>query len=307
MKLKLYGVVIIMTVSILLRSVVAAPAATTDGPEALIDRGVQLRREGKPVEALELFERANAGASSARALAQMGLSEMSLHRWADAEGHLEAALARHDSEWITNAQTHDALEKSLVEARLHIGRLRVEGTNGAEVTIGERAVGRLPLAAPLHLNGGPVHLHAEAPGHQAADKDVVIAAGEEVVARMELDVSLPPVATVVGAPIVPMIMAVPTDSGRGRRWAGAGLIGGGVAAIATGLVWVAVDSDVTCDPAPRGTCRHLYNTWLQGWLAIGAGAVLVGSGAGLLLWRGHHQQVAAITVGPTSLFAAGQF
>ena len=71
----------------------AAPGAAMESADSLIERGVQLRREGKPGEALELFDRANAMTSSARALAQMGLCEMSLHRWAEAEANLGAALA----------------------------------------------------------------------------------------------------------------------------------------------------------------------------------------------------------------------
>jgi hypothetical protein len=40
--------------------------------------------------------------------------------------------------------------------------------------------------------------------------------------------------------------------------------------------------------------RHLqrnYDTRLQGWLAVSAGAVLVGAGVGILLWRGHHERL----------------
>ena len=186
-----------------------------------------------------------------------------------------------------------------------MGRLRIEGTEGAEIAIGGKMIGRLPLAAPLHLDDGPVHIHAEAPGRQSADKDVVVASGEEVVAKMELN-PRPLPAVAAGLPPAPVTMAVPVESQRGRKWLGAGLVVGGVAAIATGIVWLGIDNKGTCDAAPHGTCQHLYDTSLQGWLALGAGVALAGTGTGLLLWRGHHQEV-GVAVGPSSILAAGRF
>src|SRR5262245_16478811 len=79
----------------------AAPAA---GPEAeaerLIANGLELRRAEKPVEALELFQRAHGLAPTPRTLGQMGLVEAALERWADAEVHLLEALATPDDAWV---------------------------------------------------------------------------------------------------------------------------------------------------------------------------------------------------------------
>ena len=284
---------------------VAAPEQG-ESADAFIDRGVGLRSQGKPAEALELFERANAMAPSARAVAQMGLAEISLHRWIDAETHLEAALAHHDSVWIENTKTRETLEKALSDVRLHVGRVRIEGTEGAEITVDGKVVGRLPLPAPVHINPGTIRIHVSASGRQPADVDVVVAAGQEVVATTELEPTAIALVPAGPPPTVPLTPAFGAEDGRWRKWAGAGLVAAGVATIAAGVVWLAIDGKGTCDPAPQGTCQHLYDTSAQGWIALGVGAVLAGSGAGFLLWGGHDQLV-SVAFGPTSIFARGRF
>jgi hypothetical protein len=282
----------------------AAPAA--ESPEALIDRGLNLRRQGKPTEALELFERANAEAPSARAIAQVGLAEMSLHRWIDADTHITAALSRHDSDWIENPKTRETLQKALADVGRHLGRLRIEGTSGAEITIEGRLVGRLPLAGSVAVNPGAIRIRATAPGHQPFDVDVVATAGEEIVAKTELvpiPVAVPPLGPQSLPPPAP---ASPPEDHRWRQWTGTALVGAGVASVAVGVAWLAINGKGTCDPAPGGTCQRNYDTSLQGWLAVGAGAALAGTGFGLLVWHGHDEQI-SLSLGPSSFAATGRF
>jgi hypothetical protein len=281
----------------------AAPAA--ESPEALIDRGLNLRRQGKPTEAL--FERANAEAHSARAIAQVGLAEMSLHRWIDADTHIAAALSRHDSDWIENPKTRETLQKALADVGRHLGRVRIEGTSGAEITIDGRAVGRLPLPGSVAVNPSAIRIRATAPGHQPFDLDVVATAGEEIVARTDF-VPVPIAVPSLGAqPLLPPAAPLsPPDDHRWRQWTGTALVGGGVAAVAIGVVWLAINGKGTCEPAPGGTCQQNYDTSLQGWLALGAGAALVGAGVGLILWHGHDDQL-SLSLGPSFFAAMAKF
>jgi hypothetical protein len=83
-------------------------------------------------------------------------------------------------------------------------------------------------------------------------------------------------------------------------------VGTGVAAGAMGIAWLAINGNGSCDPAPGGTCQRNYDTRLQGWLAVSAGAVLVGAGVGILLWRGHHERL-SLRLGPSSFAAAATF
>src|SRR5690349_2291240 len=91
------GVVVIgaLTLSI---SIARAGDPSSEADE-LIKQGFQLRLQAKNAEALELFARAHAIAPSGKTFAQMGVAEVALGHWVDAEAHLEAALARHDSPW----------------------------------------------------------------------------------------------------------------------------------------------------------------------------------------------------------------
>src|ERR1035438_5559624 len=78
----------------------AARAADTNAQVGeLISQGIKLRLQGKNAEALDLFLKAHALVPSARTLGQIGSAEVALHRWTEAERHLEDALSRHDSPW----------------------------------------------------------------------------------------------------------------------------------------------------------------------------------------------------------------
>src|SRR5947207_7380287 len=84
--------------------------------EELVARGLQLRRQAKPQQALEMFRRAYALAPSARTIGQMGLVEASLERWLDAEAHLKASLAVSDA-WVK--KNRGFLDQALAVCRAH--------------------------------------------------------------------------------------------------------------------------------------------------------------------------------------------
>jgi tetratricopeptide (TPR) repeat protein len=283
----------------------AAAAAPASSPDALLERGIELRAAGRPAEALDLFQQAEAQQSSARATAQEGLAEVSLHLWLDAEGHLEAALARHDSEWIETPATRKTLEKTLADVQVHLVKLRVQGTEGADVVVEGKPVGRLPRPAPLYASPGTIKIHASAAGHAGVDKEVVGTAGEEVVANLELDLLLevavppPPVESLLSSGGAP-------ESPRWRKWTGIGLIGAGAAALATGIVWLDINNKGTCNAPTGAICEHLYDTSLQGWIALGAGVALGAGGTVLEVWKGRRQEV-GVAVGPGSAALRGRF
>src|SRR5262249_46220504 len=100
--------------------------------DSMITKGLELRREGKPDQALEMFQRAHALAPSPRTLGQMGIVEGTLEHWTDAEDHLTAALAAPDDPWVKKNQT--VLQTALDSVKAHIGQLVFSGTAGAAVT-----------------------------------------------------------------------------------------------------------------------------------------------------------------------------
>src|SRR6185503_18337669 len=145
----------------------ADPGKSADG---LLAKGVELRRQGKTAEALDMFEKANAIDPSARALAQIASAELALQRVVEAEAHLEQALARHDSPWIENATNRNSLEQMLADVRRQVSRLELVGAPGTEVVVNGRVVGVLPLPEPIHIAAGLIEIAATAPGRRPVSK-----------------------------------------------------------------------------------------------------------------------------------------
>ena len=183
-----------------------ASASPSDDAEALIRKGVEQRRRGNHTDALELFERASAITPSARALAQRGLAESSLRRWVDAERHMSEALDRHDSPWIEARENRSVLEKALTMVRMHVGGLRLQGTEGAEVKVNDQAVGRLPINKAIRVAEGTARVTAVAPGRKSVEREIAVRGGDEVVVRLDLPaetVAAPaPIAAPAPAPVV---------------------------------------------------------------------------------------------------------
>jgi hypothetical protein len=289
-----------MAIAVLARLAVAAPPEPLD---ATIEEGVKLRTEGKNAEALELFKKVHAEHPSARTLAQMGLAEGSLRRWVDAEGHLAAALAAHDTPWIENRRNREALEQALAAVRGHIGTLLVVGPAGAEVSINEAVVGRLPLAAPLRLPEGPVRVRGTALGHKAADVDATVTGSAETTVTLDLGRPLPP--PLPAAPIIDDEPLRPASAARWKAWTGASLVAASAAALIAGTVWLVVDNSGTCTAPAGARCAHLYDTKTQGWIGLGIG-VAAGVGGGVLLWEGTHSET-RISLSPGRLVLSGRF
>jgi tetratricopeptide (TPR) repeat protein len=147
-----------------------------ESADALIDRGVALREEGRDEEALAVFRQAWERDPTPRGLAQMALAEQALGRWVDAERHLVEALGRRRDGWIRSVRS--VLEQALAEVREHVGQLEIRtNVDGAVLHVGGRAVATLP-SEPLSLPAGEAHVRVEAPGHRAAHRTVRIAPGE---------------------------------------------------------------------------------------------------------------------------------
>lgn len=290
-------------IGILIALASAARAADAPTPEAqaeeLMRQGLELRRQGQNGPALELLERAQALAPSARALAQVGSAEFALQRWVDAETHLEQALSMR-SPWIETPRNRDMLEKTLADTRRHIGRIELRGTVGAQVSVDGKAVGVLPLSATVHVPAGQVHIAATAAAHQEFEKTVTVAAGEEATVSIELLPSLPAAPLPPPAPVVQIQRADESTVPGWRRWTGGGLFVAGLAAVGTGIAWVIIDGRPTCTAPAGAVCELSYNTKTQGWVSIAAGAVAAGAGATLFFWKGKERST-GVAVGPGTM------
>src|ERR1700722_10742247 len=97
----LSGLCVVFSVFSLLASASQVWAATeAEQAEALIREGVQLRAQDQTGRALPLFEKAYRISRTSRTAGQLGLCELELRNYAEAELHLAEALAGPDHPWI---------------------------------------------------------------------------------------------------------------------------------------------------------------------------------------------------------------
>jgi hypothetical protein len=289
-----------------------AAAADERAAEALVTRGLELRREGKPGEALEMFQRAHALSPSPRTLGQMGLVEASLGHWIDAEDHLTASLATPQDPWVKKQRT--LLDQGLALARTHIGQILFTGPPGTTITVSGKTVGTLPHPSPVRLSEGNVLVSATAPGF----KQFVLTVPVQANMQTPLNIDMAPVEVHPAPPpptaIAPLAAGPAPDAQAHswRTWAGGALVAGGAGALAWGIAWVALQdhpSGGSCAPTAPQPCRPEYNTGTAGWVLTGAGAAAAVAG-GILIYTGrrhHDDDVPIMSLGPGSLSLRGRF
>ena len=174
-----------------------APDRCADG----VRDGVALRREGRDVEALELFRTVAQRCPQARVRVQLAWAEQAVGRWVDAERDLGAALATRDDPWVEARR--DRLDADLARIREHLGQLQITGgVEGAEVLLDGVVVSTLPMSAPVSAVAGAARLELRREGYYPVRRDVTIAAG--VVAREEVQMRPePPAVRPVEPPVAP--------------------------------------------------------------------------------------------------------
>lgn len=263
--------------------------------EALVDRGVELRRSADDEGALALFTQAYDRAPSPRARAQMALAEQALGHFVEAEAHLLEALAATDDEWIARRRSDLQVALEAIQHRLGYLELR-GGIDGSEVRIDGRSVGRLPMEAPLRLVTGGYRVEVVARGYYPLARIVTIvsdATTRELLAMTPLPE--PPPSTEVATPVA---QARDADGSRRRRHAiGGSLLGVGVGALAASLASYLVREDraqaYNADACLAGggtrgeNCGDLYDEAIRAGRAsyamLGLGVASAGVGTWLLV------------------------
>src|SRR6185295_13979713 len=187
----------------------ARPARAGDSAEAeaLIRQGVELRAQKKDERALPLFEKAYQVSRSPRTAGQLGLVEMALGYFVDAEKYLGEAIASPDHPWV--AKNLATLKAQLAAAKGQIGELFIVGEpNGAEVWVNGKQVGKLPLSAPIRLDKGRVDVQVRAAGYATSSDTVVMVGGKREDRSYRLareavaaPVAPPPPTTTMPAPV----------------------------------------------------------------------------------------------------------
>ncbi len=170
-------------------------ARAESSDDALVEKGLQLRRERKDTEALTLFRQAYDARPAPRTQAQIALAEQALGNWVDAERDLLIALAAVDDPWISSHR--ETLNKALDAIRKHLGTLAVEANvPDAEIRLNDKPVGKLPMGA-LRVEIGTIRLELRAKGYEPAARTIDIAPGATSTERFELRADAEP------APVLP--------------------------------------------------------------------------------------------------------
>ncbi len=158
----------------------AAPAlAASDAEQAetLIREGVQLRAQDKAARALPLFEKAYQISRSPRTAAQLGLCELELGYYIEAERYLNEALATPDHPWIAKNKT--TLKRQLEAARGNIGELALTlSPSNAEVLVNNKLVAMPSPGAPIRLDKGLADVEVRSPGFASARETITIVGGK---------------------------------------------------------------------------------------------------------------------------------
>ena len=201
-------------------------AAATDSAadaDALIQKGIELRKAGQDRQALAEFERAFSLYGSVRALAQMALAEQALGLWREAHEHLQQALPRMDDPWI--AEHRSTLEAAAHEIASQLGSLEIScNVAGAEVRLNGVVLGLTPLSSPVPLVAGANVIVVSKPGFFEIARQVNIDAGRlsrlNVVLTSSPEPSLAPARA--AEPLPSRVLAAPQPSAAAALEAGAG-------------------------------------------------------------------------------------
>ncbi|HEX3695671.1 MAG TPA: hypothetical protein VH374_09800 [Polyangia bacterium] len=242
----LFGRIIGVSVVVGLFLASTATAAPSEDPETLIHQGIELRKKGDDLRAEGYFRRAYDLARTPRSAAQLGLVEMALGVFTDADEYLSQALASPDA-WVrANSQVlRDALDR----ARTHLLRIQMSGLPlGATINTPTRSAIALSSDRAFWLAPGQTLIHVEAPGYSPVDIRISGIAGEtrQVPVGMtsaqpqatKAAPALPPPPPDTDANIAktPEVTATGGASSRGLRWGGIGTGAVGIAAAIVGGV-----------------------------------------------------------------------
>ena len=321
------------TASFVLLALLAQTAAPTGSPEAkaraqsLVKEGTKLYDRGGLAEALEKFKQAYVEYASPKLFFNIGQANRDLGRPVEAIEYFERFLAE-----VKDASPEVTAEarKSVAEQKTKVGSLIIECTTaGAEIGVDGNLVGLAPLANSVRVMPGNHQVTARHSAGALAMEDVNVRAGTVETVVLRLRAVVEPVA--VAPPSAPAIdlqaretqVAPPAETdqrwwlGRKWTWVAAGSMVGftGAAAIfgarmqskfdsLHGSCGSASQSTVACSKSNIDSVTTLKNTANIFWGLAGAAAVTAGV---LFFVEGRPVTVAPLAGRATGLLASVRY
>jgi hypothetical protein len=132
--------------------------------EAILKRGIQLRRDGQDEAALAVFQEAEAQApNSVRVLLHVATAAQAASKWLLADEYLRKADQHKNDAYYVKYQNEIEEVKNITAQR--VGHFRAVGEpSGAEVILNGQVVGTLPMENPKTLEAGTYVLEVNKPG-----------------------------------------------------------------------------------------------------------------------------------------------
>lgn len=157
----------------------SAGFAANESPEveALLKRGIQLRREGADEDALAVFLEAEAKSpSSVRVLLHVATAAQAASQWVVADEYLEKASSHQDDEYYQRYATE--IEEVRAATAQRVGHFRAVGEpDGAAVILNGEAIGHLPMDTPRAIEAGSYVLEVTKPGFYALRRPIAVRGG----------------------------------------------------------------------------------------------------------------------------------
>jgi len=174
--------------------------ADDENPETLIRQGVQLRKKGQNEKAHGYFQRAYELGHTSRAAAQLGLCDVTLGQWQEANVLLTEALSSTDP-WVEANRA--AVEKGRTLARGHLGSVSLSHLpEGSSASVGNQPAANVSEGAVLWAPPGGASVRIQAEGYKVFEQEIAFEVGKTAELRAELQ-ALPKAPPVVARKVVP--------------------------------------------------------------------------------------------------------
>jgi hypothetical protein len=145
--------------------------------EALIQRGIQLRRDNSDEEALAVFlEAEKQDPTSVRVLLHVVTAAQAAGKWLLADSYMRKVTAlESDAYYQRHADAIDVVRRSIAA---RVGTFQAQGgPDGASVRLDGQLVGTLPMTAPASIEAGAYLMEVHKPGFYRLRRNVTISGG----------------------------------------------------------------------------------------------------------------------------------
>jgi hypothetical protein len=296
--------------SVVMGSPSPARAAEDAVVEALIQRGIQLRRDGSDDQALNVFlEAGRQDPKSVRVLLHIVTAAQAAGKWLMADSYMRKVSALSEDDYYRRHS--DAIEAVRRSIAARVGTFQVQGEpEGASVRLDGQLVGTLPMTNPAAVESGTYLMEVQKPGFYRLRRSINIVGGVLTREPVELNAMPARAELASGAGPAGSAAGVGVDSSDKGSWLTSPalawtLIGVGAAAGITSGITLQLREDrvqtwndeAECIPNDGDTrqesCGNLKSDaemfQTVGIVSAIAGVAFAGTGLTLLLTGGHRE------------------